>query len=175
MLKLMLGIGSNVGDRVANLQMAIDGIKEFAEDLRISTVYESAALLPENAPAEWDMAYLNMNVMGECSLPPHNVLKRVKQLESDIGRVKRGHWSPREIDIDILAYGEKLHSSDDLQIPHLHLLDRDFALMPFAELWPDWKCPREGKYSCWAAKDIIADKGFCLNESLKQLEIMLSV
>ncbi len=173
MPKIILGLGSNVGDRAANLQAAISGIKEFTDELRASTVLESKALLPEDAPKEWDVAFLNMAVMGECKLAPAELLAHIKQLEEKIGRVKHGHWSPREIDIDILAYGEEMHMLDNLQIPHAHLMERDFALLPFVELWPDWKNPAEGEYQGWLVRDIAADKAYGLDGGLKKSGITL--
>ena len=173
MPKIILGLGSNVGDRAANLQTAIGGIKGFVEGVQLSAVLESAALLPEGAPKEWDVSFLNMAVMAECRLAPAQLLTQVKQLETTIGRVKHGHWSPREIDIDILAYGEEVHILNNLQIPHPYLLERDFALLPFAELWPEWKNPAEGEYQGWFARDIAADKNFGFSDALKLAEVVL--
>lgn len=171
MPKVILGLGSNIGDRRANLQAAIDGIKAFASGMRFSSVLESAALLPDGAPADWDKTFYNMAVAAECDLAPMDLLLKLKSLEGAIGRDKRAHWAPREIDIDILAYAEEAHTHTDLVIPHPHLFMRDFALLPFAELWPDWRSPAAGRYQGWQAGDIAADLHYAYSDKLYPADV----
>lgn len=109
-----------------------------------SPVYESPALLPENAPAGWDMPYYNMAVAGQSALAPEELLKAVKQVEQKLGRQDRGRWGPREIDIDILAFGDTRMNTEALTLPHPGLLQRDFALVPFADVAPGWVHPASG-------------------------------
>jgi len=139
--EVILGLGSNVGDRAENLRAAISALALHLKNIRESTVLESAALLPENAPIDWDMPYLNMAIAGKTKLSPLEFLSLIKDIEQKLGREKIGHWSPRNIDIDILAFGDLLVDEPDLIIPHKELLNRDFALKPLRELVPDWKHP----------------------------------
>ncbi len=115
--------------------------------------------MPEGAPKSWNQPFLNMAVAGDASLAPESLLAELKTIEKDLGRQSRGHWAPREIDIDILAMGDMVISSAALSIPHPHLLARDFALVPLAELVPDW-CYPAGEYKGWKAADIVAAKAF---------------
>ena len=139
--QIILGLGSNIGNRQANLDAAIVALGDCVKNIRISSVMETKALLPENAPESWDMAYLNMAIAGDTPLPPHELLAKIKQIEQNLGRVKLGHWSPRNIDIDILAMDNLVIDEPDLTIPHKELLNRDFALKPLLELMPDWVYP----------------------------------
>ncbi len=143
---LMLGLGSNVGDRLHHLQAAVDALKPLMPALRSSCIYESAALLPEHAPVGWDQPFLNMAVCGETSFGALTWLSEIKRIEQALGRQQRGHWGPREIDIDILAYGDECLGEAELTVPHAGLLMRDFALVPFAELAPNWQYPVPGDH-----------------------------
>ena len=144
---VVLGIGSNLGEREQYIKSAVELLAENAlTAIRISPFYESPALLKPGAPAMWDIPYLNIAIAGETSLSAGALLKMVKTIERRIGRActPSGLWAPREIDIDILAYGEQDIVEDGLQIPHAGLLQRDFALLPFADLEPNWRFPVEG-------------------------------
>ncbi len=138
---VVLGLGSNVGNRIEWLRSAVALLVPHIENMRISSIYESAALLPEGAPDNWDMPFYNMAVSGVTSLSPDELLLAVKQIEQKLGRNKTGHWSPREIDIDILAMGDLVLDSADLSLPHKELVNRDFALIPMAEIIADWQHP----------------------------------
>ncbi|MEQ1790442.1 MAG: dihydropteroate synthase, partial [Rickettsiales bacterium] len=88
-----------------------------------------------------DMPFYNMAIAGETSLSPHKLLAAIKGIEEKLGRNKIGHWSPRNIDIDILTMGDVVIDTADLSIPHKELLNRDFALNPLLELAPYWVHP----------------------------------
>jgi 2-amino-4-hydroxy-6-hydroxymethyldihydropteridine diphosphokinase/dihydropteroate synthase len=79
-----------------------------------------------------------MAVKLETALSPEQLLITIKSIEEKIGRKKRGVWAPREVDIDILAFEGVTLTSDSLNLPHHGLLGRDFALLPFADIAPDW-------------------------------------
>lgn len=96
-------------------------------------------------------------------------------MELSLGRCAKGKWGPREIDIDILAMDDNIISSEHIRIPHPELFNRDFALLPFAELAPDWKNPVQGAYYSWRASDIARDKGFGPCAALQRTEITLHV
>lgn len=145
---IILGLGSNVGNKIDNIKLAIDYLttEKIITKCKISKIYESKALLPEGSPESWDINFLNLAVAGTTNYEPVKLLAKIKQIEQKIGRIDRGKWSPREIDIDILIYGNHVIKTDKLIIPHQFLVARPFALIPASELAPDWKYPVEGNY-----------------------------
>jgi 2-amino-4-hydroxy-6-hydroxymethyldihydropteridine diphosphokinase len=164
---VILGLGSNVGDRLQHLRSAVQSLSALLQDIRCSRILESPAMLPQGAPEAWNTPYLNMAVSGVTALSPQNLFKEIKSIEKNIGRVSRGAWGPREIDIDILAMQDKVLQEADLVIPHRGLLKRDFALLPLIDVAPDWHYPVTGPYSGWLAADIAANKGFALSKDLR--------
>ena len=138
---IILGIGCNIGDRLANLRSALAQIKAIDEiTLRqVSPVYESDALLPDNAPEDWNNPFLNLALSVSTNLNPEQLLTKTQAIEEKMGRLEHAHWSPRIIDIDILAWNEECYHTNKLNIPHKELLERTFALWPLADVAPDWK------------------------------------
>lgn len=163
---VILGLGSNMGNRQANLQAAVDALKPTLSGLRCSSVLESGALLLPGAPEEWDIPFLNMAVCGQARLSAELLLEEVKRIERCLGRIDRGRWGPREIDIDILAYGDQVQQKPHLKIPHPELLNRDFALLPLAELAPKWSWPVAGEFYGMTARDIAEKQHFALGSQL---------
>lgn len=157
---VILGLGSNSGDREDYLRQATGLLSGLLAGMRASAVHETKALLPEGAPKEWDKPFLNMAVLGKTEMPPRQMLTALKAIEEKIGRKPSGKWGPREIDIDILAMGDVVMDTPSLSIPHPELLNRDFALLPLVELAPQWVYPGSGKYHGWKSSDIAADLGF---------------
>lgn len=140
----VLGLGANTGNRLKYLTKAVRELSEHVlHALEVSPIYESRAILPDGAPESWDMPFLNMAVRGETHLSPESLLKQVKYIEHKVGRRPRGEWGPREIDIDILIYEDLCIDTGDLVIPHKHLCERSFALVPLADLVPNWRFPGE--------------------------------
>jgi len=149
---LVLGLGSNLGDRATLLRNAVTELKSgphavFLADLevRCSHIYESQAVLPEAAPDDWDKPYYNAVVAGYTELAAQPVMLAIKEIEKRLGRVARGFWGPREIDIDIIALGDEVVQTDMLTIPHCRMLERDFVLIPMKEVAPEWQYPLPGK------------------------------
>lgn len=163
---VVFGLGSNQGDRLAYMKQAKELLGTVASSLSCSPIYESLALLPEGAPKEWDIAFFNMAISGHTELEPHDLLEQVKLMEQTIGRQDRGHWGPREIDIDILAYGNEVISTPDLIIPHAGLLVRDFALVPLADIEPHWVYPVPGEHKGKTARQLAG----AWNHSMEVLE-----
>ncbi len=129
-----LALGTNLGDRIANLRAALDAL---APDVRVvarSHVYETPAWGYEDQPA-----FLNMVLRAETKLPPTELLSRLKQLETELGRKPSFRWGPRIIDIDILFYDDQVLDAPDLAIPHPRLHERAFVLVPLADVAPDLK------------------------------------
>ena len=143
-VKVVLGLGSNLGDRNSYLNQAISKLQEqgIIKIVTCSSIIESKADLMDNSPKEWDLDFLNMAVKGYTMLDAKHLLKKIKDIEQSIhNRHTSFLWAPREIDIDILAYGNEFFEEEGLNIPHVRLIERNWAMEPFIELWPDWIHP----------------------------------
>lgn len=143
---ILLALGSNMGDREATMLAALvelegAGVKTVAK----SAMMQTPALLPKGAPTAWDMPYLNMVAVVQTAHKPQALLEITQGIEEKLGRHKRGHWGPREIDIDLLAYHAEVVESETLTLPHPHMPFRRFVLGPLVEIMPDWKHPVLGK------------------------------
>lgn len=157
MEQIILALGSNLPDREKHLQNAINEIEKYFGEVKKSTIYEVPALIPEGAPNEWNQDFLNMAISCKSDLTPMELFNLIKKIEKSLGRKTRERWAPREIDIDILARGKSDFISPNLTIPHASLAKRDFAIIPFAELWPDWLYPLKDENFLNSAQEI-ADK-----------------
>ena len=143
---VILGLGSNIGDRLAHLRLALNLIKNTVNlsVKQISPIYLSDALLPENASASWNLPFLNIAIRCETLLTPHELLECIKKIEKQIGRTQEKYWGPRIIDIDILAWDSFVQEDKYLHIPHKNLHERPFALWPLADVAPRWIYPLKG-------------------------------
>jgi 2-amino-4-hydroxy-6-hydroxymethyldihydropteridine diphosphokinase len=129
-----LGIGSNLGDRAAFLQGAVDGLgaADGVAVVAVSRVYET---VPVGGPPQPD--YLNAVVAVDTTLPPRGLLELARRLENAAGRERRERWGPRTLDIDVLIVGDERIDEPDLIVPHPRLRDRHFVLLPLRDLDPD--------------------------------------
>jgi 2-amino-4-hydroxy-6-hydroxymethyldihydropteridine diphosphokinase/dihydropteroate synthase len=144
-MNVYLGLGSNLGDRRASLSRALTLLAEQSTRvLRVSPVVESPALLPEDAPADWNRPYLN--VVAECRTDdsPDGLLERLKGIELELGRGAHARWAPRPIDIDVLLWGSEVVATERLRIPHPGVTERAFVLTPLAALAPLATIPGRG-------------------------------
>ncbi len=137
---VFLGLGSNVGDRDAMLDRAVERLG--ARGFRLtgaSSRYETEPV--GGPPQDW---YLNMVVRGETSLSPEELLAACLETESELGRVRIVANGPRTLDADILLYGDAVRSAPALTLPHPRLHQRRFVLVPLAELAPGTRHPLLG-------------------------------
>ena len=137
---VVLGLGSNI-EPIKYLRLALAEIKKLSQVsvLNVASIYESDALLPDNAPATWNKKYLNSAVELEVSnFEPLKLLQDIKAIEHKLGRAGSDRWAPRNIDIDILWAQDFTFNSEALNIPHAQILNRPFALLPLLELRPDF-------------------------------------
>lgn len=137
---VVLGLGSNI-EPIKHLRSALAEIKRLSGGtvVNVASIYESDALLPENAPNIWNKKYLNSAVELEVSnFEPLKLLKDIKAIEQKLGRAGADRWAPRNIDIDILWVQDFTFNNEALNIPHAQILNRPFALLPLLELRPDF-------------------------------------
>src|SRR5678815_4948107 len=132
-----LGLGSNLGDRQANLD---DAVRRLASERvtvkRRSSIWETAPRDVLDQP--W---FLNQVIEVETDLFPRQLFQHIQRIEREMGRLKRIPKGPRPIDLDILLYGNAVVKSPDLEIPHPRMTERRFVLAPLAELAPDLRHP----------------------------------
>jgi len=136
MSTIYLALGTNLGDRLANLSSAIEALSPVLRVTRESTIYETPPWGFIDQPA-----FLNMVVEAETSLEPRALLTYLKRQEDELGRVESFRYGPRQIDLDILFYDDLVLDEDDLQIPHPRLHERAFVLVPLADIAPDFEHP----------------------------------
>ena len=126
---IYLGLGANLGDRRGNLSAALRGIEPAVRVNAVSSLYETAPVGPQDQPA-----YYNAACRGATSMTPRALLDHVKAVERELGRSEGPRWGPREIDIDILLFGEEVVEEEGLTVPHPELANRAFVLAPLAEI-----------------------------------------
>lgn len=133
--------GSNLGDRVANMARALEFIEQKAGRLVAqSQLYETAAWGIEAQPS-----FLNQVMEIASTLSPRELLNTLLSIEMEMGRERRQKWGERLIDLDILYYGDLVLNEQALSIPHPHLQERRFTLVPLCELAPLLVHPVLGK------------------------------
>ena len=132
-----LGLGSNLGERLGNLQRAVDllGAEDGIRVTAASSVFETGAVGPEQPD------FLNAVVRIQTSLTPLDLLTTCQRVESALGRVRAEHWGPRTLDVDVLLFDDQTVLEPSLTIPHPQLLERAFVLVPLLELDPDASLP----------------------------------
>lgn len=127
-----ISLGSNIGNRLKNLQSAIKLLKKGGFNIiKISSVYETSAWGITDQPK-----FLNLVLKGKTKLPPAELLGEIKRIEKEIGRKPAKKWGVRIIDIDILFYNKIIIDTPKLKIPHPRLHKRNFVLIPLKELAP---------------------------------------
>ncbi|WP_423907299.1 dihydropteroate synthase [Candidatus Spongiihabitans sp.] len=150
-MAIFFGLGSNEGNRNANLQQAVEQLKSSGFEISaISPIVETPALLPKNAEPSWNKPFLNCVISGQASWQPSQGLKIVKQIEANLGRgriSKTGAktWAPRTIDIDLLIWHDKIVDSRKLTLPHYAVTERAFVLTPLLHLQPDLVIPGQNQ------------------------------
>jgi 2-amino-4-hydroxy-6-hydroxymethyldihydropteridine diphosphokinase/dihydropteroate synthase len=142
-MAIFLGLGSNVGDRRAELSAAIAALERSGVAIvRVSPIVESPALLPPGASPEWNLPFLNLVLECRPDVGRDELLKRIKAIERERGRAVGGdRWAPRPIDIDILIWNDECRSDVALTVPHAGIAKRNFVLAPLLALAPSLVIP----------------------------------
>jgi len=163
-----IGVGSNIGDREGAIKKAKKSLCGYGiKLLRMSPIYESEAWGLREQPR-----FLNAVFEVRTPLSPHALLIALKDIEKKLGRKKGVRWGPREIDLDLLYYGDQIVISQALIVPHIDLHTRPFVLLPLNDLAPDFVHPvlkktnrqllealsDEEKTSCWVYQMVREDE-----------------
>lgn len=133
MTRAFLALGSNLGDRVAWLRLAVEGLRAGGDVVAVSPVFETA---PVGGP-DGAGAYLNAVVQLDTAPDARALLERAQALEAAAGRVRTVHWGPRTLDVDVVWIDGVAVDEPDLVVPHPRMWERRFVLAPLAELAPD--------------------------------------
>jgi 2-amino-4-hydroxy-6-hydroxymethyldihydropteridine diphosphokinase len=140
MAAVYIALGSNLGNRQANMAMALRMLPPLARVDALSPLYESPPQPPAPPPL-----YLNAAARVITGLGPELLLRHLKQIERLIGRHSRQRWAPRPIDLDIVLYGDQTFELADLVIPHPRLAERAFVLKPLLDIEPKLVHPANGE------------------------------
>jgi 2-amino-4-hydroxy-6-hydroxymethyldihydropteridine diphosphokinase len=132
--RAFLALGSNLGDRLANLQLALDELAQHTavDVIAVSRVYETT---PVGGPKQGE--YLNAVVALDTSLSPHELLHLAQAIEQAAERVRDVRWGPRTLDVDVLLYGDRTIDDPDLTVPHPRMWERAFVLVPLRDVAPE--------------------------------------
>jgi 2-amino-4-hydroxy-6-hydroxymethyldihydropteridine diphosphokinase len=148
---VVLALGSNLGDRLANLQRAVGLLCADGQlgGVAVSSVYETD---PVGGPPQDD--YLNAVLLAVSDLPAGEILRRGQAAEAALARVRAERWGPRTLDVDVIACGAEVSADPVLTLPHPRAAQRAFVLVPWLEVAPDAMLPGYGR-----AADLLADLG----------------
>ncbi|WP_308366209.1 MULTISPECIES: 2-amino-4-hydroxy-6-hydroxymethyldihydropteridine diphosphokinase [unclassified Microbulbifer] len=138
MTRCFIGLGSNLADPQQQLRSALDAIAALPQTalLRCSSFYRSAPIGPGNQPD-----YINAVAELETQLEPLDLLDGLQAIESAHGRERGIRWGARTLDLDILVFGQQHIDEPRLQVPHPRMAERNFVLLPLAELEPELQLP----------------------------------
>jgi len=145
--RIVLSLGSNLGDRMANLQLGVETLCGGGLDcLSVSSVYETD---PVGGVAQAD--FLNVVVLAESSLPAHDILARCAAAEAAADRVRAVRWGPRTLDVDVVSCDAEISADPELTLPHPRAHERAFVLVPWLELDPQAVLPGLGRVAALPA------------------------
>jgi 2-amino-4-hydroxy-6-hydroxymethyldihydropteridine diphosphokinase len=140
-----LSLGSNLGDRLANLVAAVRALGVSERVVALSPVYETAPLGPDGTIVDDQPAFLNCVVAADTALGPAALRARTATIEAQLGREHRERWQSRPIDIDIVLFGDERIETPELIVPHPRIGERAFVMRPLLDLDPDVRVPGVGK------------------------------
>ncbi len=141
--KVVYSLGSNLGDRLNNLQGAVDALRDTPDVIvvDVSSVYETEPVGgPEDSPS-----FLNLVVVAETTLEPRTLLERALAIEDAYGRERGEKWAPRTLDVDLIMVGNTSTDTEDLRLPHPLAGERAFVLLPWLEIDAKGEIPGVGK------------------------------
>ena len=139
--RAVIAMGSNLGDRLDNLQGGLDALFDAPglAFVAVSPVFETA---PVGGPEQ--PAYLNAVLIAETTLPARAVLDRCHSVEAAFGRIRSEVWGPRTLDLDLILYGDEVSDDPELTLPHPRAHERAFVLAPWHAADPSARLPGRG-------------------------------
>ena len=145
-MKVVIALGSNIGDTNSHLHHAIDELGKSIHIVAVSSFYKTA---PVGGPAQDD--FLNAVLVAESDMDPLDILVAMQEIETLAGRTRDIHWGPRTLDLDLIAYGDEVIQEPHLELPHPRAHERSFVLQPWLEIDPEAVIVGKG-----AIKDLLA-------------------
>jgi 2-amino-4-hydroxy-6-hydroxymethyldihydropteridine diphosphokinase len=165
--RVVLALGSNLGDRLGNLQGAVDALAGTPglDVVAVSPVYETTPVLGDGQAGASEEArsvaggpeqpdYLNAVLTADTDLPRAAILDRAHGIEEAFGRVRKERWGPRTLDVDVIVYGGDISDDPDLTLPHPRAHERAFVLAPWHDIEPGAVIPGRGRVT-----DLLATVG----------------
>jgi len=131
-MKVVIALGSNIGDTNSHLHHAIEELGKLFEITAVSSFYKTA---PVGGPVQDD--FLNAVLVGQSDLDPLDLLVAMQEIEDLAGRTRDIHWGPRTLDLDLISYGDHEIHEPHLEIPHPRAHERQFVLEPWYEIDPE--------------------------------------
>jgi 2-amino-4-hydroxy-6-hydroxymethyldihydropteridine diphosphokinase len=164
--QVILSLGSNLGDREANLQGAVDALRDTPDVVvvHVSPIYET---VPVGGPDE-SGPFLNIVLLADTTLSVDTLLDRAHAVEQAFGRERSEPGAPRTLDVDLITYGTKSIQSEELTVPHPRAHERAFVLAPWLDIEPDAVLPGVGRVA-----DLLAEVGMGGVKRLDDLTIEL--
>jgi 2-amino-4-hydroxy-6-hydroxymethyldihydropteridine diphosphokinase len=161
---VVLALGSNLGDRLANLQGAVDVLctGPGLADVAVSPVYET---MPVGGPVQPD--YLNAVLVASTALTPRAVLARGQAAETAMRRAREQRWGPRTLDVDVIVYGNEVSDDPELTLPHPRAHERAFVLAPWHDVDPGAVIPGRGPIATLLAAVGTAGLRLCRDARLR--------
>lgn len=150
MPSVAIALGSNLGDRRAHIDWAVERLHGILSNVRVSPIVETDPVdVPDPQPP-----YLNAVMVGETDERPEVLLAELQQLEAERGRMRTGVRAARTLDLDLILYGDLILHTPAIDVPHPRFRTRRFVLEPLAAIAPDWKDPETGKTIQALLKDL---------------------
>jgi 2-amino-4-hydroxy-6-hydroxymethyldihydropteridine diphosphokinase len=140
-VKIAVALGSNLGDREANLRGAAAALASLLTSLRVSSFHETEPV----GVTTTQPLFLNAAAVGDSDLPARTLLQRLLATEAAFGRERPYPGAPRTLDLDLIFYGDEIIDTPDLIVPHPRFRERRFVLAPLSEIAPDWIDPVTGR------------------------------
>ena len=141
-MKVVIALGSNIGDSAALLDEAVEKLNEIIAVTHLSTYIETE---PVGGPEQPN--YLNAVLIGETELDSLELLRLMLKIEAELGRTREVRWGPRTIDLDLIVAGDEVIDTPELQLPHPRAHERAFVLEPWLEIDPAAAIPGKGLVS----------------------------
>ena len=155
-MKVVIAVGSNLGDRHAAIRFAVDRLQPLITDLALSSIVETE---PEGPGTEHQPLYLNAVLVGETSMGARELLDQLLAIESDFGRQRPSPGAARTLDLDLVLLGDEILDQPGLHVPHPRFRERFFVLGPLAEVAPDLHDPVTGLKIWELLRVLLRDEG----------------